>query len=220
MNKDLFLEKTFFTVHRLYKWSHLNSQHHLLFRWCSLLSQGDGSVLSLFIWAPVPADRPAAGGSAAVRRCNTFICLESFGSSQPNVKACLRAAGCFLTELIPTAAGSTSHCTHAGESGCKGGRDKHVMLMLAVRDWKQNVTFRLLCLERSHRFRSRVVLARVWWSLVSFPVYAALHFTSASSLGVTAFTFLDVLYHSELKIFGFYSVGWTKWDIWTHQQQL
>lgn len=66
-----------------------------------------------------------------ISRRSPLIRLESFGSSQPSVKACLHAAGCFLQELIPTAAGPTSHHTHVV---C---RDKHLTLatrVVSVRD--------------------------------------------------------------------------------------
>lgn len=76
-----------------------------------------------------------------ISRRSPLIRLESFGSSQPSVKACLHAAGCFLQELIPTAASPASHHTHVV---C---RDKHLTLatrVVSVRDWKQSVTFQLL----------------------------------------------------------------------------
>ena len=88
-------------------------------RHISLLSGGRDSPPSVYL-SRRPR-RPTCCGWIRRRR-SPFIRLETFGSSQPSVKACLHAAGCFLQELIPTAAGPTSHHTQVV---C---RDKHLTL--------------------------------------------------------------------------------------------
>lgn len=108
-------------------------------RHISLLSGGRDSPPSVYL-SRRPR-RPTCCRWIRRRRRSPFIRLETFGSIQPSVKACLHAAGCFLQELIPTAAGPTSHHTHVV---C---RDKHLTLTTgteSVRDRKQSVMFQLL----------------------------------------------------------------------------
>lgn len=100
-----------------------------------------GTGLSSVCLSEPASRRPTCCRWIRRRRRSPFIRLETFGSSQPSVKACLHAAGCFLQELIPTAAGPTSHHTHVV---C---RDKHLTLTTgteSVRDRKQSVMFQLL----------------------------------------------------------------------------
>lgn len=117
---------------------------------------------------PLLVDQPPL----AARRRDTFIRLESFGSSQPSVKACLRAAGCFLAERIPTATGSTSHHTHGGSVDLKEAvylRDKHLMLTTGAKNRASRIR-----VGTGATGSGPESSAQVWGGLVSVLVYAAL----------------------------------------------
>lgn len=128
--------------------------------------QGDETLLRLFIWAGVPADRPAAGGSAAARRWSAWKVLEAASRA---LKRVYTQPAVFFKSLFPRQP-VRPHITLTLSAEINIWRLRQEL-------WASEIENRASRFSCSHGFRSWVISARVWGSSAAVQVKAVLDLT-------------------------------------------